>query len=119
MEVQKAKQEEQRLAMVEKQAMKNQKIESINADTKLIQVTTQAQAQAKKQRIAADAAAYAVEVKANAQAKANELLSKSLTPELIRYRQVDQWNGVMPQTVVGEGAMPLISVPTGAANATR
>ena len=100
-EVQKAKQEEQRLAMVEKQAKKKQEIERINAETRLIQITTKAKADAERRRIAAEAEAYAIKTKAKAQAEANRIISQSITPELIRYRQIDRWNGVMPQTLVG------------------
>lgn len=99
-EVQKAKQEEQRLAMVEKQAEKQQKIKTIEAQTHLIQVTTKAKAEAEQKRIAADAEAYAVLTKAEAQAKANNKLSKSLTSELIKYREIDRWDGVMPKTLL-------------------
>lgn len=102
-EVQKAKQEEQRLAMVEKQAMKQQKIKTIEAETHLIQVTTKAKAEAEKERIAADAEAYAVLTKAKAQAEANKELSNSLTKDLIKYREIDRWDGKMPQTLLQDG----------------
>ncbi len=101
-EVQKAKQEEQRLAMVEQQARKQQEIERINAQTRLIKVTTQAKAEAEKRRIAADAEAYAIAAKAKAQAEANRIISVcGITPfqrSIWRYRIS---SGVMPQTLVG------------------
>lgn len=110
-EVQKAKQEEQRLAMVEKQARKQQEIETIQAKTKLIRVTTEAKAQAERKRLEADARAYAVLTEAKAQAKANRLLAESLSPELIRYRQIERWDGVMPKTLLGDGTVPLVNLP--------
>lgn len=54
-EVQIAKQEEQKLAMVENQAKKQQKIQTIQANTRLIEITTKAKAEAEKQKISADA----------------------------------------------------------------
>lgn len=99
-EVQLAKQEEQRLEMVEKQARKEQQIKSIQADTRLIEVTTQAKAEAEQKRIASDAEAYQIMARAKANAEANLLLAKSLTPELIHYRSIEQWNGAYPQTML-------------------
>lgn len=100
-EVQRAKQEEQRLQMVEKQVVAEQRIKTTKANTKLIEVTTQAKAEAEQRRIAADAKAYQIEKEAQAQAKANKVVAESLTPELTRYLYVRAWNGRMPETVVG------------------
>lgn len=102
-QVQQAKQEEQRLAMVKKQAEQEQKIKSTQAQTRLIEVTTQAKADAEKRKIEADAKAYSVLKEAEATAKANRLIAESLTTELVRYRAIEQWNGVMPSTLLGAG----------------
>lgn len=101
-EVQLAKQEEQRLAMIEKQAKKNQEIKSIEADTKLIEVTVQAKADAEKKKIEADAKAYQISTEANATAFANQEIAKSLNAALIRYEAVKKWNGKYPKMMVGE-----------------
>lgn len=101
-EVQLAKQEEQRLAMIEKQAKKNQEIKTIEADTKLIEVTVQAKADAEKKKIEADAKAYQIEREASATALANQEIAKSVTPSLIRYEAVKKWNGQYPKMMVGE-----------------
>lgn len=58
-------------------------------------------ADANAKRTQADAEAYRITKEAEAQAKANQLLSKSLTPELIRYNAVDKWNGEYPKTLLG------------------
>ncbi|MEM7299064.1 MAG: prohibitin family protein [Bacteroidota bacterium] len=100
-EVQLAKQEEQRLAMVEQQAKKNQHIKTIEANTRLIEVTTQAKAEAEKKRIAAEAEAYQIEVEAKARAAANKLIAESVTKNLIEYRSIDKWSGNYPQTLMG------------------
>lgn len=100
-EVQLAKQEEQRLAMVEQQAKKNQQIKTIEANTKLIEVTTQAKAQAERKRIEADAKAYQIMAEAKAHAQANKLIAESLTRELIDYRGIEKWDGRYPQMLMG------------------
>lgn len=44
---------------------------------------------------------------AQGQAQAQKLLQSTLTPEIIRLKAVDKWNGVLPQ-VTGGGAVPFI-----------
>ncbi len=100
-EVQIAKQEEQRLAMVEKQASKEQHIKTIQANTKLIEITTNAKAQAEQERIKADAKAYQITKEAEAVAAANQRIAASLTSTLIRYKSIERWNGAYPQTLMG------------------
>lgn len=106
--VQTAKQEEQRLAMVEQQAQRNQMIKKIDAETRFIEVTTKARAAAEQQKIAADAKAYALLKEAKAQAEANRLISQSISAPLIRYRQIEKWNGTVPQTIVGDGGADVL-----------
>ena len=101
-EVQLAKQEEQRLAMVEKQATKNQEIQKINANTKLIEITTQAKAEAEKKRIEAEAQAFQITKEAEAIAKANEEIAKSITPALIKYEAIKKWSGNYPKMLVSK-----------------
>jgi len=48
---------------------------------------------------------------AQAQAEANKLLSSSITMELVQYRALDKWNGILPQIILGDGAMPMIQIP--------
>lgn len=111
-EVQLAKQEEQRLAMVEKQAEKNQKIKTIEANTKLIEITTQAKAEAEKKRIEADAKAYQITKEAQAVAKANQMIAGSITEKLIHYRSVEKWNGTYPSTLMqGQGESMILQLP--------
>lgn len=102
-EVQLAKQEEQRLAMIEKQAEKNQNIKTIEAKTKLIEVTTQARAEAEKKRIEAEAKAFQITKEAQATAEANREIADSLSSQLIRYEATKRWNGAYPRMLVSEG----------------
>lgn len=45
---------------------------------------------------------------AQGQAQAQQLMQKTLTPEFIQYQAVQKWNGVLPQVVGGNGAIPMI-----------
>ncbi|MBA3534922.1 MAG: hypothetical protein H0T73_23680 [Ardenticatenales bacterium] len=56
-----------------------------------------------------ESGALAVTVRAEAQAKANALLAQSLTPALIQYQQLQQWDGRLP-VFQGSNASPLIDV---------
>ncbi len=110
-----------------KQAVENKQIEAENIITRKNQaeqakyekerLITQAEAEAERQRLErigvaqgqaesiklkAQAEAEATLLKAQAQAKANELLAKSLTPELIYWQAVVQWSGQYP-TVLSSG----------------
>ena len=55
----------------------------------------------------AEGEASATLTRAEAQAKANIQLAQSLTPELIRYQQLQRWDGKLP-VFSGGGATPLI-----------
>lgn len=46
---------------------------------------------------------------AEAQAKANKILAESITPELVKYRALDKWDGVLPK-ITGGGATPFINM---------
>jgi regulator of protease activity HflC (stomatin/prohibitin superfamily) len=54
--------------------------------------------------------AEAAKIKAEGEAAANQLLAKSLTPDLVEYNKVQKWNGVNPTTVLGNGANTLVTV---------
>ena len=60
-----------------------------------------ANANAEVARIQADADAYAVTAKAKAEAEANTMLSQSVTPELISYREIMNWDGQLPKVYGG------------------
>lgn len=69
-----------------------------------------AEGEARSRKAIADANAYVVLQEAKAQKQANEMLAKSITPELIEYNKTLRWDGKMP-SVVG-GATPLLSMPS-------
>ena len=66
--------------------------------------------QAQGDSIKAMGHAKAILAEAEAQAKANELLSRSVTANLVQYEMAKKWDGKMPQ-VTGSGSMPFIQLP--------
>ena len=68
-----------------------------------------AQAAADSALIAAQTEAKRIKLEAQAQAEANKLITESITPTLIDYMKVQQWDGVMPKVMTGEGTSPFIS----------
>lgn len=69
----------------------------------------QAKAEADKKIEEARGEAESILKVAEAQAKANMLLAESITDELVRYRALEKWDGVLPR-MTGEGAIPFIDV---------
>jgi len=70
-----------------------------------------AEAEAKSALITAEAEAERIKIEAEAQAEANRILAESVTPELIDYETVVNWDGKLPSVVLGEnGAAPLVGV---------
>ena len=53
--------------------------------------------------------AESVLLEAKAQAEANQLLAKSLTPELLQGKALEKWNGELPR-LTGGGAIPFINI---------
>ena len=90
-------------------------VQSINLK---IQATQQAQqrenevatakAEASKAVAVAQGEADSRTIKAKAEAQANQIVSQSLTPELVQYNAIEKWNGSLP-TYTG-GAVPFINV---------
>lgn len=88
-------------------------IDSINAKAMATQKSLQielelrqSEATAKKTIAQAEGDAAAVRIHAEAQSYANQKLASSLSEVLVRYKQIEKWNGVLP-TVEGNGGMLL------------
>lgn len=69
----------------------------------------QAKAEAQKQIETARGEADSILLRAQSQAKANELVSKSLTKDLVNYKALEKWDGVLPK-FTGSGPVPFIQV---------
>lgn len=59
----------------------------------------------------AEADAARILTEAQARAEANELLSQSITPDLNRYFEIQQWNGELPGVMLGGEGSTLLSLP--------
>ena len=95
-EKQRAQTQQEQATMEAEQAAKRKKID--------------AEAAAEVAKVQADAEAYSVQVKADAEAEANKKISSSLTPDLVEYKQILQWNGNLPQFVGGSSTIPILNM---------
>lgn len=68
----------------------------------------QAEAEANKVVAAAKGQANSILVVANAQAEANKIIANSLTPELVKYKTVEKWDGILPK--FSGDSIPLLNI---------
>ena len=87
----------QQQAIMEESAAAERKVIAAEAAAETDKI--EAEAAAEIRRIAADAAEYVGEK----DAEVNKMLSDSLTEALIRYYLIQQWDGKLPETFVGDG----------------
>lgn len=87
----------QQQAIMEESAAAERKVIAAEAAAETDKI--EAEAEAEIRRIAADAAEYVGEK----DAEVNKMLSDSLTEALIRYYLIQQWDGKLPETFVGDG----------------
>lgn len=69
----------------------------------------QSRAEAQKKVEEARGDAESIKLRAEAQAAANKILANSLTNELVQYKMVEKWDGVLPR-LTGSGAVPFLNV---------
>lgn len=62
----------------------------------------ESEAEAKKKIAIAEGDAKSQLIRAKAEADSNDMVSKSLTQQLLNWHAINKWNGIMPQTVAGE-----------------
>lgn len=74
------------------------------------QIVINAKAQADADIAKANGDAQSTIIRAEATKKSNILISSSLTPDLIRMKSVEQWNGVLPVYTGGNGPLPFLDV---------
>ena len=78
------------------QQAEQQKYQLVQAQVKAEQDVAEATGQANALKAQAEGEAQATLTRAKAQAEANKQLAQSLTPELIRYQQLQRWDGKLP-----------------------
>jgi len=99
----------------------------LQAEIEQAQMTMETQQAAERQRISAeakasvdkinaDAEAYATRVRSEAEAEANKKIAESLTPELISFQGIRNWNGQLPVYSAGENGLTLPILNLGGAN---
>jgi regulator of protease activity HflC (stomatin/prohibitin superfamily) len=75
-----------------------------------------AEAAAAARKLEAESTAEAMQIRAEAEAEANRIITRSLTPEVLKMRQLEiqlkqaeRWDGKLPQTIMGS-EVPMIMV---------
>lgn len=86
--------------------------QALQAKNEKLKRVTQAEAAASEKTLAADADAYATDVQSKARAEAIRRESEALkqSPELIRLRMVERWDGVLPRVSGGSDAVPFLNL---------
>ena len=74
---------------------------------------TRAQGQADAQIKAAEAEAKAIELRSKAEAASINTKGEALrqNPEILRLMQIERWNGILPQTMLPNSAVPMLELP--------
>lgn len=105
--------EAKQVATQEKQRAKTQQEQAtMEAEQAATRKKIEAEAEAEVAKTKAAAEAYAVQVKAEAEAEANKLINESLTENLIKYHEVNAWDGKLPTFMGGDGMLPIIDMKT-------
>lgn len=84
----------------------NAKIEAVQRAQQRENELRESEAEAKKQMAKAHGEAESALIRAKAQAESNQIISRSLTPELIYWQGVQKWDGELP-TAMGSSQMIL------------
>ena len=95
---------EQAQATMEEKAKAERAIIVANADAE--QAVIAAKADLEVVQIQAEASLYAGE----REAQMNQRIAEALTPDLIKYYWIKQWNGILPSTVLGENGNYMLSL---------
>lgn len=89
-------------------------INSKNAANQLAQQReneiAQTAAEAKKVVVEAGGRADSILLTAKAQAEANKIIAESLTPELVKFKALDKWDGRLPTTMLPNTAVPFVDI---------
>ncbi|MEZ4867201.1 MAG: prohibitin family protein [Caldilineaceae bacterium] len=90
------------------QQAEQQQYQLAQAKVRAEQDKVEAQGKAAAVQAQAEGDAQAIRIRAEAQSEANRVLAASLTPELIRYQQMQRWDGRLPVFQGGNNVTPLI-----------
>ncbi|MEO2065046.1 MAG: SPFH domain-containing protein [Desulfurobacteriaceae bacterium] len=101
-EVQIAKQEAERMKYVEEKAKREQEVKRIQAETEKIQKVIKAQAEAEARL-----------EKAKAEAQANQMISRSITPNILKWRELDVQERIAESLEKNPNVKLFINTPSG------
>lgn len=87
----------------------NRKIEATQRAEQRENELREAEAEAKKQIAEVNGKSKCITIQAKAQAAANEIISNSLTPELIKWENIKKWDGALPRVTGVSGCLLDIS----------
>jgi len=79
--------------------------EAVAAENKVKQIKAESDQKIEESRGLSES----VLVKAKKEAEANDVITKSVTPELLKYKALEKWDGVLPK-FSGSGPIPFIDV---------
>lgn len=97
---------------VAQQEAQREKNETLKIKEKSEQEIVKAEAEAKIKLLTSEAEAKAILVKAEAEAKAIDMKNKSLasSPAIIQYTLAQQWDGKLPNQMLGNSPVPFINI---------
>ena len=90
----------QKVQATQRAQQRENELREAEAQAKKAEAEARGKAQANIAR--AEGEARAITIEAEAQAKANTLLAKSITSNLVKYKQIEKWDGKLP-TVTSDG----------------
>lgn len=87
----------------------NQVISATQRAVQAEEMVRQKKAEADQKIAEAEGQAQSILKVAEAQAQANKKVMESLTPELLKYKLIEKWDGVAPR-VLGEGGQLFLNI---------
>lgn len=88
----------------------NAKIEATQTAQMRENQLREAEAEARKKIAEAQGQAESIKLVAISQAEANRILSASITSNLVEYKRIEKWNGIMPTYMAGNMPTPMLNV---------
>ena len=88
----------------------NKKIEASQRAQQRENELREAEAEAKKIIAKSRGEAESLIIEATSRAKENDLINKSLSPELLKWKYLEKWNGRLPRTVAGNDSGIMLNV---------
>ena len=88
----------------------NRKIEATQKAQQRENELRESEAEAKKIVAKAKGEAESLIIDAESKAKSNALINKSLTPELLKWKHIEKWDGKLPSTVAGSDSNILLNI---------